>query len=61
MNSDASHFHFFSFNDEGAKGDGHLSETEDGDTDELGDEEEDEDPFEVSTTNPWEYDDQDNF
>lgn len=66
MNSDASHFLFFSFGDEGAKGEDDLGETEDGDTDDLEDEEdiedeEDDDPFEMSTTNPWEYDDQDNF
>ena len=66
MNSDASHFLFFSF-DEGAKGEGHLRETESSDIDELEDDEEgleddeDEDPFEINTTNPWEYDDQDNF
>lgn len=66
MNSDASHFLFFSFDDEGAKEEEDIDETEEDEIDDLGDEdeqedEEDDDPFEMSTTNPWEYDDQDNF
>lgn len=63
MNSEASHFLFFSFDDEDAfpsaeDTDFDDPELEDTDLDDVEDEEDD--PFE-NNGDPWEYDDRDDF
>jgi hypothetical protein len=51
MNFDASHFLLSDTEEE------ELTDPED----DSSEDDEDDDPFEVSTTNPWEYDDRDDF